>query len=84
MGRIQGFYIADESIKIKFHENSTPVAITHVNDFKYHFPDVDLSATSTLSSGSWTLYGVFFVYVISFLYAVFSLFTFLMSLSFQW
>ena len=52
MGRIQSFYIADESIKIKVHENSTPIAITHVNDFKYHFPDVGLSAISSSSSGS--------------------------------
>ena len=52
MGRIYSFYITGESIKIKVHENSTPLAITHVNDFEYHFPDVDLSPTSTRSSGS--------------------------------
>ena len=52
MGRIHSFYIAGESIKIKVHENSTPLAITHVNDFEYHFPDVDLSPTSTSNSGS--------------------------------
>ena len=52
MGRIRGFYIACKSFKIKVHENSTPLAITHVNDFEYHFPDVDLSHTSFLNSGS--------------------------------
>ena len=52
MGRIHNFYITGESIKIRFHENSTPLAIIHVNDFEYHFPDVDLSPTSSLSSGS--------------------------------
>ena len=31
MGRIYSFYITGESIKIKVHENSTPLAITHVN-----------------------------------------------------
>ena len=51
MGRIHSFYIADESIKIKVHENSTPLAIIHVNYFEYNFPDVDLSPTSTSLSG---------------------------------
>ena len=37
MGRIFSFYIAGESIKIKVHKNSTPPAITHVNDFEDHF-----------------------------------------------
>ena len=41
------FYTARESIKIKVHENSTPLVITHVNDFRHHFPEVDLSPTST-------------------------------------
>ena len=52
MGRIYSLYITGESIKIKVHQNSTPLAITHVNGFEYHFPDVDLSPTSTRSSGS--------------------------------
>ena len=52
MGRIHSFYITSESIKIKVHKNSTPLAITHVNDFEYHFADVDLSPTSTSNSGS--------------------------------
>ena len=59
MGRIHSFYIAGESIKTKAHENSTPLAITHVNDFEYNFPNVDLSPFSTSKSGSWTLYGAF-------------------------
>ena len=52
MGRIHSVYIAGESIKITVHENSTPLAIKHVNDFEYHFPDVELSRTSTSNSGS--------------------------------
>ena len=52
MNRIHSFYIAGESIKIKVHENSTPLEITHVNDFEYHFQEVDLSPTSTSNSGS--------------------------------
>ena len=59
MGKIYSFYIAGESIKIKICENSTPLAITRVNDSEYHFPDVDLLLTSTSNSGSWTLHDVF-------------------------
>ena len=82
MGRIHSSQIADESINIKVHENSTPLAITHVNDFEYHFPDVDLAPISTSNSGSWTLHDVFFcVLFLSFI--VLSLFAFLMSLSFE-
>ena len=50
MDRIHSFYIAGESIKIKVYENSTPLAITHVNDFEYHFLDIDLSSTSNTGS----------------------------------
>ena len=52
MGRIHSSQIAGESINIKVNENSTQLAITHVNDFEYQFPDVDLSPTSTSKSGS--------------------------------
>ena len=52
MGRIHSFYITGESIKIKVHENSTPLAIAHVNDSEYHFLDLDLSPTSTSNFGS--------------------------------
>ena len=52
MEKIHSFCMAGESIKIKVHENSTQLAITHVNDFEYHFPDVDLSPTSTSNSVS--------------------------------
>ena len=47
MGRIHSFYTAGESIEIIVHENSTPLTITHVNDFECHVPDVTLSPTST-------------------------------------
>ena len=52
MGRMHSFYIAGESIKSKVHENRIPLAMTHVNDFEYHFPDLDLSTTFTSNSGS--------------------------------
>ena len=67
MGKIHSFYIAGESIKIEVHENNTPLVTTYVNDFEYHFPDVDLSPTSTLNSGSSTIHGVLF-FVNYFLY----------------
>ena len=51
MGRIHS-YIAGESIKTKVHESSTPLAITHLNDFEHNFLDVDLLPTSTSDSGS--------------------------------
>ena len=50
MGRIHS-YIAGESIKTKVHESSTPLAITHLNDFEHNFLDVDLLPTSTSDSG---------------------------------
>ena len=40
---IDNFYISSESIKIKFTENSSP------DDFKIHFPDIDLSAPTDAS-----------------------------------
>ena len=83
MGRIHSSQIADESTNIKVHENSTPLAITHVNDFEYHFPDVDLAPISTSNSGSLTLHDVFFVCVLFLSFIVLSLFAFLMSLSFE-
>ena len=52
MGKFHSFYITGESIKINVYENSTPLAITHANDSEHHFPDVDLSPTSTSNSES--------------------------------
>ena len=40
---IGNFYISSESIKIKVTENSSP------DDFKIHFPDIDLSAPTDAS-----------------------------------
>ena len=40
---IDNFYISSESIKIKVTENSSP------DDFKIHFPDIDLSAPTDAS-----------------------------------
>ena len=39
--------------------------ITHLNNFEYHFPDVDLLPPSTSNSGSSTLYSVFFMSFLS-------------------
>ena len=36
------FFISGDTIKIKVNENSSPLSVTHVDDFGKHFPDVDL------------------------------------------
>ena len=43
IGKINSFYISKGTIRIKISENSSPLSITHVNDFGKHFPDIDLS-----------------------------------------
>ena len=44
--RISSFYVSGGTVKIKISENSLPLPITHVNDFKEHFPDVSLAPPS--------------------------------------
>ena len=44
--RIKSFYVSGGTVKIKISENSLPLTITHVNDFKEHFPDVNLASSS--------------------------------------
>ena len=46
LGKINNFYISSGKIKIKLPENSKPLAITHVEDFKKHFRDIDLTPSS--------------------------------------
>ena len=43
IGLIDNFYISSGTIKIKVAENSSPKTITHLNDLKIHFLDIDLS-----------------------------------------
>ena len=43
LGKINCFYISNGTIRIKVSENSSPLSITHVDDFGKHFPDIDLS-----------------------------------------
>ena len=82
MDRIHCFYIAGESIKIKVHENSTPLAMKHVYGFEYHFLDVDLSPTFYKF---WIMNAIqcCFLRLLFFSCIVLSLFVFLMCLSFQ-
>ena len=42
LGKINCFYISNGTIRIKVSENSSPLSITHVDDFGKHFPDIDL------------------------------------------
>ena len=43
LGKLNSFCISNGTITIKISENSSPLSITHVNDFGKHFPDIDLS-----------------------------------------
>ena len=49
MGMINSFFISGGTVKVKIAENSRPLAITHLNDFTVHFPNVDLSPPSESS-----------------------------------
>ena len=46
VGKIDSFYVSSVKIKIRILENSKLLAITHVEDFKKYFPDVDLMPSS--------------------------------------
>ena len=49
IGSVNNFYISSGTIKIKVTENSRPITITHLDDFKIHFPDIDLSPPTDAS-----------------------------------
>ena len=49
IGSIDNFYISSGTIKIKVTENSSPITITHLDDFKIHFPDIHLSPPTDAS-----------------------------------
>ena len=44
--RISSFYVSRRTVKIKISENSLLLPITRVNDFKEHFPGVNLAPPS--------------------------------------
>ena len=44
--RISSFYVSGGNVKIKIKENSLLLPITHVNDLKEHFSDVNLASPS--------------------------------------
>ena len=46
LGKINNFYVSSGKIKIRIQENSKPLSITHAEDFKKYFPDVDLTPSS--------------------------------------
>ena len=43
LGKINGFYISNGTIRIKISEHSSRLSKTQVDDFGKHFPDIDLS-----------------------------------------
>ena len=46
---IDNFYISSGTIKIQVTENSSPITITHMDDFKIYFPDIDMSPPTDAS-----------------------------------
>ena len=44
--RISSFYVSGGIVEIKISENRLPLPITHVSDFKEHFPHVNLAQPS--------------------------------------
>lgn len=42
LGKIFSFYFSGDGIKIKIDGNSSLLSITHVDDFRKYFPDIDL------------------------------------------
>ena len=48
-GYNQFFFISGGTVRVKTAENSRPLAVTHLNDFTVHFPNVDLSPPSESS-----------------------------------
>ena len=44
--RVSSFYVSGGTIKNKISENSLPLPITNVSDFKEYFPDVNFAPPS--------------------------------------
>ena len=49
LSKIHSSFISGDTINIRVNENSSPLSITHVDDFVKHFPDFDLSPPSRTS-----------------------------------
>ena len=43
LGKINNFYVSSGKIKIRIQESSKSLSVTHVEDFKKYFSDVDLT-----------------------------------------
>ena len=52
MGIINSFFISAGTVKVKITETSRPLAITNLNDFTIHFPNIDLSPSESSSGCS--------------------------------
>ena len=46
LGKIHSYFISIGTVKIKIRENGPSLSITHIEDFKDHFPEVDLSPSN--------------------------------------
>ena len=49
LSKIHSFFISGDTIKIRVNESSSPLSLTHVDNFGKHFPDVYLSRPSCTS-----------------------------------
>ena len=63
IGSIDNFYISSGTIKIKVTENSSPITITRLDDFKIHFSDIDLSPPTDASKFRVHIMFCFFFYL---------------------
>ena len=43
LGKIHSLFISGDTVKIRVSKNSSPLSLTHVEDFGKYLPDVDLS-----------------------------------------
>ena len=49
IGSVDNFHFSSGTIKFKVSENSSPITNTHLDDFKIHFSDIDLSPPTDAS-----------------------------------
>ena len=49
MGMINSFFVSGGTVRVKIAANSRHLAVTHLNDFTVHSPNVDLSLPSESS-----------------------------------
>ena len=46
VGKINRLKVSNGTVKVKISEISSPISITHADDFTKYFPDIDLSLSA--------------------------------------